>query len=338
MFFDPSRPADSTPGKTDAGIHPTNEDVFRTLFEIEKASTPQPKLVPSVVPEPVFSGASRGLLWLQATAVALALGVLGYYLAGSKLASLAGGFFHSSRNRVGRTAVSRRLDRSAQAEAEQLLTKVAAGDSEAADLVLVQSPTWTGTTSRTPTADQQILTALNLPNLHAREAAVQAELALDAVPLSDAGLKMLEQAVGNPSQRVWALWMLGALGNRGVDPVHTAKIIETYLADPEVNVRASAVNGLAILATDETVPMLLDRFRNDPSPVVQERAACGLAESGMYTREQRMTAAASLVGWVDDSTLSAGQRAWTAQALGDISGQHFGNDSAAWRNWYESTR
>jgi len=332
MFFDPSRPAGSTPGK-DAGVQPTDEDVVRTLFEIEKASTAQPK---AVVPEPVFSGASRGLLWLQATAVAVALGVLGYNFAGGKLASLAAGL-NTTRSRVGRT-VSRPVDRSAQAEAEQLLTKVATGDSEAADQVLSQSPTWTGKTTRTPTADQQILTALNLPNLHAREAAVQAELALDGVPLSDAGLKMLEQAVGNPSQRVWALWMLGALGNRGVDPVHTAKIIETYLADPEVNVRASAVNGLAILATDETVPILLDRFRNDPSPIVQERAACGLAESGMYTHQQRMTAAASLVGWLDDSTLSAGQRAWTAQALGDISGQHFGADSAAWRSWYESTR
>jgi HEAT repeat protein len=132
--------------------------------------------------------------------------------------------------------------------------------------------------------------------------------------------------------------MLGALGNRGVDPVHTAKIIGAYLADTDVAVRAAAVNGLAILATDETIPMLLDRFRNDPSPIVQERAACGLAESGMYTHEQRMTATASLVGWLDDSTLSPGQRAWAAQALGDISGQHFGADSAAWRNWYESAR
>jgi len=337
MFFDPSRPAGPTPGKTDAGIHPTDEDVVRTLFAIEKVSTPQPKPAASVEPEPVFSGASRGLLWLQATAVAVALGVLGYYFAGSSGASLTAGF-NSSRNRVGRTTVSRTVDRSAQAEAEQLLTRVAAGDSDAADLVLAQSPNWTGRTTRTPTSDQHILTALNLPNLHAREAAVQAELALDGVPLSDAGINMLARAVANSSQRAWALWMLGALGNRSVDPVHTAKIIEAYLDDPEVNVRAAAVNGLAILATDETIPMLLDRFHNDPSPIVQERAACGLAESGMYTHEQRMTAAASLVGWLDDSSLSPGQRAWTAKALGDISGQQFGPDSAAWRNWYESTR
>jgi HEAT repeats len=337
MFYDPARPAGSTPGKPDVGPHPTDEDVVRTLFEIEKASTPAPSAPAAIAPEPVFSGASRGLRWLQATAVAVALGLLGYNFAGSRLASLAARF-NTLRNRGGRMAVSSKVDRSAQAEAEQLLARVAAGDAEAADQVRAQSLHWTGKTKRTPTADRTILMALNLPDLHAREAALQAELALDGVQQNDAGLKMLAEAVGNPSQRVWALWMLGALGNRGVDPVHTAKIIETYLDDPDANVRASAVNGLALLATEETIPMLLDRFRNDPSPIVQERAACGLAESGMYTHQQRLTAAASLVGWLDDSLLSPAQRGWTVQALSDISGQHFGNDSAAWRNWYESTR
>lgn len=147
---------------------------------------------------------------------------------------------------------------------------------------------------------------------------------------------MLKQAVGNPTQRPWALWMLGALGNRGVDPVHTAKIIEAYLSDPNERVRATAVNGLALLATDETIPMLLDRFRNDPSTVVQEPAACALAESGMYTHQQRVAAAATMVGWLDDSLLTQQQRTWTIQALHDISGQSFGTDSAAWRRWYDS--
>jgi hypothetical protein len=84
--------------------------------------------------------------------------------------------------------------------------------------------------------------------------------------------------------------------------------------------------------------MLLDRFRNDPSPVVQERAACALAEAGMYTHEQRMTAAASLVFWLDDPLITGQQRTWTFHALRDISGQNFGADSAAWRNWYERSR
>src|SRR5262249_36950261 len=140
-----------------------------------------------------------------------------------------------------------RVNAATQVSAERMLGKLAANESGAADMVLDQSTSWLGRTHRTPKADQSILIALNLPDLHVREAAIAAELALDAVPQSEAGLNMLKEALGDPSQRVWALWMMGALGNRGVDPVHTAKIFESYLNDPDVNVRAAAVNGLAML-------------------------------------------------------------------------------------------
>jgi len=230
------------------------------------------------------------------------------------------------------------IDPAGQDEAEKLLARVAAGDAAAAGQVLAESDGWTGKTHRTPRTDQAVTSALNMKDTSARQAAVQALLALDGVPRDQNGVEMLEQAVGNPNQRAWALWMLGALGNRGVDPIHTAKVIGSYLNDPDISVRANAVDGLSLVATDETIPMLLDRFRNDPSPVVQERAACDIAESGMYTHAQRMVAAASLVGWLDDSLLSAQQRAWTVQALGDISGKNFGANSAAWKSWYDNAR
>jgi HEAT repeat protein len=129
--------------------------------------------------------------------------------------------------------------------------------------------------------------------------------------------------------------MLGALGNLGVNPDHAVKIITAYLTDTDANVRAGAAEALALAATDETIPTLLDRFRNDPSPVVQERAACGLAEAGMYTQAQRISFAGTLVDWLDDSRLSPQQRMWTLQALRDISRQNFGTNSAAWHKWYE---
>jgi len=235
-------------------------------------------------------------------------------------------------------ATDRTVDAARQAEAEGLLERVAAGDLAAANQILARSDGWTGKTRTTPKTDQLLTTSLNLKDPQARAAAIQAQLALNGIPRDESGLSMLEKAAGNPQQRLWALWLLGALGNRGVDPEHTAKIIDAYLTDPEVNVRSNAVIGLALLATDETIPMLLDRFRNDPSTAVQELAGCGLAESGMYTHAQRMVAAASMVGWLDDSLLTQQQRTWTVQALHDISGQNFGTDSAAWRRWYDSTR
>jgi HEAT repeat protein len=132
--------------------------------------------------------------------------------------------------------------------------------------------------------------------------------------------------------------MLGALGNRGVDPGRATGLIASYLTDNDVNTRAAAVDGLSLLATDATLPMMLDRFHNDPSPAVQERAACGLAQSGMYSQEQRLIAAATLVRWLDDSQLTPQQRGWTLQALHDISGRNFGTDSSDWQRWLDGAR
>jgi len=337
MSFDPWHRQGSLGSNADSELKPADEDVIRTLAEIEKASAPPPSATSNRPIGPTSQGsqflkAAPPAMFLAA-AIAVGMAVLGLNFIGRNLAS-------SGRSTRARRGVSSRpaVDRAAQAEAEQWLNRLAAGDSSAADQILAQSANWTGKTQRTANATQFITTAINLPDLRAREAALQAELALDGVTVDEAGLRFLEQAVGNPSQRAWALWMLGAVGNRGVDPGHAAKIIGAYLADPAVDTRVAAVNGLALVGTDETIPMMLDRFRNDPSPVVQERAACALAESGMYTHEQRMTAAASLVNWLDDSLITAQQRLWTLQALHDISGQNLGADSAAWRNWYEGTR
>jgi hypothetical protein len=337
MSFDPWHGPGSGLPKTDAEFKPADEDVIRTLAEIEKASTEN---LSASANTPIGPG-GQGAQFLRiappgvfvAAAISVAVAVMGLNFAGKHLTTSA----RSNRGRTGSVSRSA-INRAFQKDAEQLLQQLAAGDSHAADRILTESGNWTGKTQRTANATQWITMALNLPDLHAREAALQAELALDGVTQDDSGLRAMEQAVSNPDQRAWALWMLGALGNRGVDPVHAAKVIGAYLSDPAVDVRASAVNGLALLGTDETIPMMLDRFRNDPSPVVQERAACALAESGMYTHEQRMTAAASLVSWLDDSLITGQQRAWTVQALHDISGQNLGSDSAAWRDWYTGTR
>ena len=341
MGFEPWRGPDPQAQKSEEP-RPADEDVIRALAEIEKASTPLPSATSNtpidpnssgIQPRTNFSSFSSRKAAVQAMVIALgaALG-----LAGMGVRYLTGRMVFNTRSSRPRSNVRTKsaLNPALQSEVEQLLERVARGDSDAAGQVLEQAANWTGKTKRTPKSEQSMGVALNLPDLHMREAAVRAELALDGVTVDEAGLKYLESAAGVPTQRGWALWMLGAIGNRGVDPAHAAKIIGTYLADPNANMRAAAVNALSIIGSDETIPMLLDRFRNDPSPVVQERAACSLAESGMYTHEQRMVAAGTLVNWLDDSLISAQQRGWTLLALHDISGQSFENDSAAWRDWY----
>jgi HEAT repeat protein len=316
---------------------PSEADVAQALVEIEKATKNA-----STQSDGLELSFGTGASWLSRNApiityVSLVVAVTVTLAWGVQLAVRALLAPAATRSK-GSSGDARAIDPLRQAEIEGLLARVAAGDPAAADQILEQTENWTGQIHRSPRTDQLIATNLNLRDMHAREAAIQAALTLDSIPSNDAGLKMLEEAVGDPNRRAWALWMVGALGNRGVDPVHTAKIMESYLDDSVVGVRAAAVNGLALLATNETIHMLLDRFRNDPSTIVQERAACALAESGMYTHEQRMVAAATMVGWLNDTLLSPQQRIWAAQALHDISGQNFGADSAAWQRWYDSAR
>jgi hypothetical protein len=339
-----SQPPDEKPApagdNADAATHPSYENGSRPSPEIEKIAANDSAAAASA------GNAAHPLPWIirnQLAANSLWIGLI-------FVLSLAAIFvvrraFSPVKEGIYKVAAAvplslphRSNDESMQPQAESLLQAVASGDSAAADRVLEEASAWVGKTTRTNKTDQLITTALNLPDTRSRQAALEAELAFDGISKDEAGLNFLTSSVGDPTRRVWALWLLGALGNRGADPVHTAKIVATYLTDPDVNVRASAVNALSLIATDETMPMLLDRFRNDSSPLVQERAACSLAESGMYTKAQRLAAAESLIGWLDDPQLTGQQRAWDIQALGDISGQHLGGDAAAWRVWYESNR
>jgi HEAT repeats len=233
--------------------------------------------------------------------------------------------------------VTQRTSSASQADAERLLERIAAGDAAAIDQVLLESDDWIGKTQRTPKANQLIMATLNQHDLHARGAALQATLAMDGVARNEAGLNRLELAVANPNQRGWALWMFGALGNRGVEQERIVQILKGYLDDPNAPTRSGAVDSLGIVASDETVSILLDRFRNDPSPAVQESAARNLGEAGMYTHEQQILAAANLVGCVEDAQLTPPQREWAAHALRDISGQNFGPNATAWQQWYNGT-
>jgi HEAT repeat protein len=96
------------------------------------------------------------------------------------------------------------------------------------------------------------------------------------------------------------------------------------------------VEGLAYLGTDETIAPLLDVFHDDPSPMIRERAACGIAQSGMLSERQRRTAVPRLLDFADDPSLDSQTQKWVYQALRDITGQTLPHDSAAWRSWYSS--
>lgn len=311
--------ADHDPSTSTGEPQPTDADIVTALADIERVSVAQQEPpLESATPSSNPRNVLIALLALWATA---GLVIYAYQHA-------------SPRNKTTRSAAAvRPTDPSVQARAEQLLQSALNGDINAADDILTHSNDWVGKTARSSKIDQLITNGLNSSDMHVRAATIQAQLAIDGIPANSFGFELVRGAVGDPQRRAWALWSLGALGSRSVEQTRIAKILGDYLLDPNPSVRAAAVDGMSLLATDEVIPMMLDRFRNDPSPLVQERAACGLSESGMFTRQQRMTAAASIVGWTDDQLLTHQQRGWVFQALHDITGQNFGSDSNAWRDW-----
>ena len=104
-----------------------------------------------------------------------------------------------------------------------------------------------------------------------------------------------------------------------------------------MNIRYWAVEGLAYLAIDASIAPLLDSFHDDPSPLIRERAACGLAQSGMFSAAQRRTAVPRLLDFAIDGALDAETHTWVFQALRDITGQSLPHDARRWREWYEAT-
>jgi hypothetical protein len=142
---------------------------------------------------------------------------------------------------------------------------------------------------------------------------------------------------GKQGPRANALWFIGLLGSRGVEPERAARIILDSIRDSNENVRYWAVEGLSYLGTDETIQPLLDVFRYDPSPQIRERGACSLAQSGMLSEKQRRTAVPKMLDFAEDPALDPETRKWVFQALRDITGQTLPHDAAAWRNWYNSS-
>ena len=230
-----------------------------------------------------------------------------------------------------------RLDRqSAQKQAELLLERAINHYDGANDQIAGRVEHWRHAHLKlTPHLTALITAALNSNDLRVRAAAIEIDLAamnLAKVP-SNADVFAKEAESQDQSVRNWALWTLGLLGNRGVDTQHVTQILLTHLRDSNPESRHWAVEALALLGTDETIAPLLQVFHDDPSPVVRERAACSLAQSGMLNEQQRRSVIPQLLNYADDPSLDAQTHEWVFHALRDISGQNLPNDTSAWRNW-----
>jgi len=227
---------------------------------------------------------------------------------------------------------------SAQKQAELLLERAINHYDGANDEIATRVDHWRGRLKLTPRMTTLITAGLNSNDLRVRAATIEIDLAAMnlAKISSNVDLFVRESESTTQSERIWAFWALGLLGNRGVDTDRTTQILVSHLKDPDPESRHWAVESLALLGTDQTIPPLLQTLHDDSSPMVRERAACSLAQSGMLNEQQRRSAIPQLLNYADDQSLDAQTRSWVFQALRDITAQNLPNDAAAWRNWYSS--
>ena len=244
-------------------------------------------------------------------------------------------------------ASDRDLDRQKpQKQAEILLERAVARSDGATNQIEARVDAWRGKLKWDAQLGQLTTAALNSSDQDVRDSAVEVQLAAYGLAKSQSTVDALVQQADSAdhSKKIWAFWSLGLLANRGIETERVVQVLTGHLKNSDTgpgnnseDSRRWAVEGLALVGTTPTIAPLLDAMHNDPSPLVRERAACSLAESGMFSHDQRLIAVPQLIHYSDDPALDAQTRGWAFQALADITKQRLPNDSAAWRNWYQTS-
>jgi hypothetical protein len=236
---------------------------------------------------------------------------------------------------------SRQLDRMKPQKQAEALLELAVGHSDGAvDQISSRVDRWQGKVKWNSQIATLTTAALNSRDLRVRESGIEVELAAYGLAKNSASLDYVLKSTESPdhAQKIWGLWALGLIGNRGVEPDRVVQVLTSHLKDSDEDSRRWTVEGLALAGSTQSIEPLLKTMHDDPSASVRERAACSLAESGMFTHEQRLSAVPQLLGYTDDPALDAQTHTWAFQALHDITGLRLPNDSNAWRSWYGSSK
>jgi hypothetical protein len=222
-----------------------------------------------------------------------------------------------------------------QRQAERLLERAMHDDQSSLELLREKVDGWRGHIRNTDQLFDLVLAALNSRDLRVRTAAVDVDLAANNLSKSPESVtRLIRQLQRDPARRGMALWRLGSLGNRGVEPERVLNSLLSYAHDPIEHTRYWAVEGLAMLGNDSTIGPLLNLLTHDPSPRVRERAASSLGQSGLLTREERLAAVPHLLNFADDDSLNTTTRELVYGTLRVITGAALGNDANAWRAWW----
>ena len=97
--------------------------------------------------------------------------------------------------------------------------------------------------------------------MRVRESGVEVELAAYGLAKNAASLEYLLKNVDSPdhSQKIWALWALGLMANRGVESERIVDVLTNHLKDEDPDSRRWAVEGLAVAGSDQAIAVAADR-------------------------------------------------------------------------------
>jgi HEAT repeat protein len=286
-----------------------------------------------------------GLRWIHLAAVAIGIAAaLMVTHAGSAISAVdtVAGLFTIENSEIASAGIPERdLERQKpQKQAELLLARAVSRDDRAADQIQSHVANWRGKIKWNTQLSDLTTVALSSNSDAVRSSAIEVQLAAYGLPKSQSTANMLVRQADSSdhARKIWALWSLGLLGNRGVDSDRIVQVLTKHLRGLEKgadeDARRWAVEALALVGTTPTITPLLEAMRNDPSSLVRERAAYSLAVSGMLSHAQRLIAVPQLISYSADAALDAQTRGWAFQALRDITQQHLPNDPGAWRDWY----
>jgi hypothetical protein len=226
-----------------------------------------------------------------------------------------------------------------QKQAETLLELAVRKQDGAVDQISSRVDHWHGKLRWNSQISMLTTAAMGSSDRRLRESGVEIQIAAYGLWKNSANVDYLLRTAesSNHAQKIWALWVLGLMGNRAVEPERVMQALATHLKDSDEDSRYWSVEGLALTGANEAIPLLLQALHDDSSLRIRERAACAVAESRMFAPEQRRSAIPQLLQYTDDPVLDAQTHALAFRALGDITHKHLPNDTAAWRSWYQET-
>ena len=222
-----------------------------------------------------------------------------------------------------------------QQQAERLLELAIQQPDPSLSLIHRNLTSWRGHLEDSDRLFHLVMEALNSNDPRVRVAAVEIDLAANNLAKAPESFEKLQRQIrSGTEERYMALWRLGALGNRGVEPSEAFRALKLHTQSRNQEVRFWAVEGLAMLANKESIDALLETLAHDPAAQIRQRAANALSRSGLLTGEQRLTAVPDLLNLLDDDSLDAPTQGLISSTLEAVTGASFGKNAAAWREWW----